>query len=233
MVRFQVALSAGELDAGSRLNLLYVVAQVNASDRWARQAVMSSLKGNDPSVLLTLFNLLPDYLDKPPGRVWLDELGTLIGATNDPKAVRSMVSLLADTDTRSGTSRLNGALPGLGAVSGSAGGSLGEVLEGPGTEALAPLFEQAARTAGVDGPADGRIDAIRLLGLGPRGKRPEGAARPARRPPPGGRATRRATSSGRAFRRPGRAGDPGPLEGPQPRTASGKRSRRCSPVPIE
>ncbi|MDR3633649.1 MAG: c-type cytochrome, partial [Isosphaeraceae bacterium] len=167
MVRFQAALSAGALDRGSALNLLYAIARKDAGDRWTRQAVMSSLHSSEAVVLLYLLAQAGSFLDEAPGNVWLGELSTLVGAGNEPADVRATLSLFTDPGANEGPARLNAVLLGLGRGLQRSGGSLRAALEGPGAEGIAPLFERAAQTVAGDGPVAARLDAIRLLGLGP------------------------------------------------------------------
>ncbi len=188
MVRFQLALSCGGIDDGTAFGPLWVIAMRDAGDRWSRQAVMSSLRGSRASTLFDYLYTMKDFLDTAPGNVWIGDLSTLIGAANRADDVEASLGLIADfskthppnarsvagirgvltePDEAARRKRLSAFLLGLGRGLQRSGGSLRSVLQGSASKSIAPLFEQAKRVAKSDAAIDERLDAVRLLGLGP------------------------------------------------------------------
>ena len=165
MVRFQAALSLG-FDAGANaIPALAKIAARGPSDRWARTAVFTAISGRT----LALADALATeegFYSKPDGRAWLEELAVLVGAENRPGEVQALFARFAGP-AEAETDRARALVLGLGRGLQRSGGSLREALDGPGSDALKSLFARAARTAKADGPYAGRLDAIRLLGLGP------------------------------------------------------------------
>ena len=92
MVRFQVALTLGEVNGDRRtLEALGSLAARDAGDTWTRTAVLSSVGKNSP-VLIEILAGKNRFFDTKSGRLWLDELATLIGAGRDPVQLRHLVA---------------------------------------------------------------------------------------------------------------------------------------------
>ncbi len=170
MVRFQAALALGDLPATDprAIEALAAIALRDGGDRWTRTAVLSSIPGRAPDLIVRLLDHAPDFFGRPEGRAWLDELTVMVGMENEPGAVRSVLARFVGG--RSGPATLQRVVSGLGTGLRRAGASPATIFgDGLGAE-LAPLFAAAARTAATDGPLATRLDAIRLLGLGPADK---------------------------------------------------------------
>ena len=86
MVRFQLALSLGEAGADARvMPALAAMASKDASSRWIRAAIASSISGRS-TALLTALAQQPGFLTGPDGQDWIDELAFLAGSERDPGA---------------------------------------------------------------------------------------------------------------------------------------------------
>jgi putative heme-binding domain-containing protein len=124
---------------------------------------MSSLRGRAGAFLAVLD--ARGFLDKAEGRIWVDELAGLVGGENQPRAIQELVDRFAGPDADS--ARVRALILGLGRGLQRSGGSLRRLLEGPAAPRFAPIFDRAAVAAASDGSVKSRVEAIRLLGLGP------------------------------------------------------------------
>ncbi len=165
MVRFQTALSLGDVADPRAIDALAAIAARDSGDRWTRSAVLSSIAGRTRPLIEALA-ARPGFFQTSAGREWLVELATLTGAEDRPDDVRAILERFAGEE-----SDPNQALPlilGLGRGLRRSGGSLAGALTGPASAKVAPLFAKAARTALDDSASPAtRLDAIRLTALGP------------------------------------------------------------------
>jgi putative heme-binding domain-containing protein len=168
-VLFQVAFSLGGAKEKNALDALASLAQREAEagrrDRWMRVAIESSLAGRAAALMDVLEQRDETFFRRRSGRVWLEELATLVGAENDPVQVRAVLSWFSGPNDDPGLTRT--VALGLGRGLQRAGGSLRESLKGPAGSVLVPVLERAAETAKGNGPEETRIDAVRLLSIGP------------------------------------------------------------------
>jgi putative membrane-bound dehydrogenase-like protein len=164
MVRFQTALALGAVPDPKAIAALATIAVHDAADPWTRTAVLSSIGGRERALIAAL-TANPSFFAQPAGRLWLGELAVLVGATNKATDTQALLDQFAGPQADPGQARV--VVLGLGRGLQRAGGSLRSFLNGPAAAQLAPLFERAARVAADEGETPARIDAIRLLGLGP------------------------------------------------------------------
>jgi len=164
MVRLQVAFSLGAMQGPAALDALAVLAQRDAGDRWVRAAVLSS-SSHRAAPLLGRLVREERVRANGEGRAWLDELAAVVGAENVAEDVQSVVALA--TEPGVGVEPTRAVLLGLGRGLRRSGGSFRAWLDGPAGEALGKAFRGAAETALGDGPVGGRVEAVRLLALGP------------------------------------------------------------------
>ncbi len=164
MVRFQAAFSIGEVPGPKAVEALASLASRDAGSRWIRVAVLSSIAGRLTEFVEALAKT--GHLDQPEGRTWLADLAELAGAGNKPEEIAPLLARFAGPGADPATTRV--VVLGLGRGLQRSGGSLRALVKGPASATLAPLFETAAATAADESrtPAS-RIEAIRLLGLGP------------------------------------------------------------------
>ena len=165
MVRFQAALSLGDVTDRRAIDALAAIAERDMGDRWTKAAVLSSIAGRTRPMIEALA-ARRGFFGTSSGREWLVELATLTGAENRPDDVRAILERFATEDTDSG--HAVALILGLGRGLRRSGGSLAEALTGPASAKVAPLFARASKTA-LDAEADStaRVDAIRLVALGP------------------------------------------------------------------
>jgi putative membrane-bound dehydrogenase-like protein len=165
MVRFQAALTLGDVSDGRAVDALARIARIDQSDRWTRTAILSSIAGRTRALIEALA-ALPDFFGTPLGREWLVELATLTGAENRADDVRAILEKFATEDVD--PNQAAALILGLGRGLRRSGGSLARVLTGPASIKIAPLFARASRTA-LNPEADSiaRVDAVRLVALGP------------------------------------------------------------------
>jgi putative heme-binding domain-containing protein len=164
MVRFQVALSLGDVTDGRAIGALAAIADQGKDDQWTRAAVLSSIVNRTRSMIEALA-AFRGFFDTPSGRQWLVELAMLTGAENRPDDVRAILERFATEETD--LDRAAALILGLGRGLRRSGGSLAGALAGPASAKVAPLFVRASRIA-LDAGAEpvARVDAIRLLALG-------------------------------------------------------------------
>ncbi|MDX2039243.1 MAG: HEAT repeat domain-containing protein [Isosphaeraceae bacterium] len=178
MVRMQAAFSLGAIDREEALDALAAIAERDGANRWSRTAVLSSIGGRASRFLAALAKRNREAL-AAHGGVWLEELGTLIGAEGDAERITEFVREYAVASKSVGASK---ALLGLSRGLARSGRSLAGI-DAPG---LKDAYRSAAETLSGDGPISARIDAARLLGLAPsdRAIEPLTAQLDARRPVP-------------------------------------------------
>jgi putative membrane-bound dehydrogenase-like protein len=81
-VRFQCALSLGEIQHSNKVSALAAIASHKDSDRWTRAAVLSSATGHERELLAAI-------ADKPGDPEFLFELGKILGKTSKPDDLRA------------------------------------------------------------------------------------------------------------------------------------------------
>ncbi|MGE3819558.1 MAG: PVC-type heme-binding CxxCH protein [Isosphaeraceae bacterium] len=173
MVRFQVAIALGALPRSDdpaierpTLDALATIALRDARDRWTRYAVQSSLAGRSWSFLDHLAQRAPKFLATPEGRPWLEDLTLLVGVENRPDDVAAVLARFARPEVEPTVTRA--ALLGLGRGLQRGGGSLRQATSGPAGSTLGLVFARAAESARTGNASlEGRVEAVRLLSLGP------------------------------------------------------------------
>lgn len=166
MVRFQAAFALGAVQDARALEALAAIARKDKADRWTRTAILSSLRGRPEGLIKQLSSGASGFFADGEGRAWLEDLAVLVGAENHGDAVSRVLAQFSGPDADPGLTRT--AVLGLGRGLQRSGGSLREALAGPAGKILAPVFERAAKSASAEGGSvSGRVDAIRLLSLGP------------------------------------------------------------------
>ena len=164
MVRFQLGLSLGEVKDDPRaLAALASIAVQDAENPWTRTAVLSSTSGQGLA-LLDALAAQDGFFATQAGRVWVDELAFLVGCGRKPEDSRALFHRLEAA--RVGSGMLMRALLALGRGQARRGGSFGSLIADPSLPLAKKLLVEAAQLVGLDGPLDGRLAAIRLLGLG-------------------------------------------------------------------
>ncbi|WP_435010879.1 PVC-type heme-binding CxxCH protein [Tundrisphaera lichenicola] len=165
MVRFRLALALGDVANPQAVEALASIASRDSGDPWTRVAVLSSVAGRVRPLVDTLASR-PGFFATPAGREWLGDLASMVGAENRPDDVQAFLEQFAGES--SSPSESLAAILGLGQGLRRSGGSLASVLSGPASVRVAPLFARAATVAGSsDASTPARLDAIRLLALGP------------------------------------------------------------------
>ena len=164
MVRLQAAFALGGVADPRAVPALATIAIKDPESKWTRAAVLSSVAGRT-GPLLDALGARSGFFAGASGRPWLDELAAIVGAENRPEDVRSLIDRFAGPDADPAQVRV--VILGLGRGLQRSGGSLAQWLQGPASSRFTPVFDRAARTAAdADGPVRGRVEAIRLLGLG-------------------------------------------------------------------
>ena len=167
-VRFQLALTAGELPPEEAGPLLAKVLRHKDADTWLQSAVLSSAKDAGPYLLESL---AADGLYVKSNPAMLGRLAAMIGARNDVKATGQTLQLLAKLDSAEAQIAI---LNGLGQGSRNTSRPLNRLWENPPAE-LKPavekamgIFVAAVGTAQDEKtPLATRLAAIRLLASGP------------------------------------------------------------------
>lgn len=99
IVRFQTALTLGGVeDRGRSLEALTTIALADLGDPWTRAAVLSSIPGRASRLIDRLFEKSPGVFARADGRHWLDDLTVLVGAENDPEAIKSVLARFSGSD---------------------------------------------------------------------------------------------------------------------------------------
>jgi putative heme-binding domain-containing protein len=165
MVRFQAALSLGLIRSPEAVVALGRIARQDSRDPWTRTAVLTAINNRELE-FLTELEREPALSRSDSGRLWLEGISDLIGASRRPELRAAILDrfLAADSDPALSRSVLVGLGRGLQRV----GGGLHDLLHGPYADRIDALTRRAA--AIVEDPTlalEARIEAIRLLPLGP------------------------------------------------------------------
>jgi putative heme-binding domain-containing protein len=164
MVRFQLAFSLGEVKTDPRaMAALAAIARKDATNQWTRAAVLSSIAGR-PLALLDELTRQDSFISTPSAQVWLDELAFLVGCGRKPEDARAFLDRLSGGGVASGA--MMRSLLALGRGQARRGGSFTSLFSGSSLPVAKKLLDDAAKLAVAEGPSDGRLAAIGLLGLG-------------------------------------------------------------------
>jgi len=166
-VRFQVALTLGETDSEQATVALAMIARRDASDRWSRAAVLSSLS---KSAVPFLLNVMADadFVASGPGLEMIGQLAFGVGAKNVSDDIDLVLHAAAEISERSTTLIQHGVVMNIGAGLKRSKRDLTQIANDkskPGGRLVALLLYEAQRTAiATDGELQQRLDAIELLG---------------------------------------------------------------------
>ncbi len=160
-VRFQLALTLGELPSEASLEALAQLAPDNVADRWQSLAVLSSVSGAPWNFLQRLARLHSAWLATPTEAQagFLQDLSGLVGAAGAPEDVQECSSWLAQSGAPPAErlALLAGLADGL-----ARAGHLGRLRES--RASLASLLEYATPTAlDRDAGLRARLAALRVL----------------------------------------------------------------------
>ncbi len=155
-VRFAVALAAGATRDPRAADALTAVARRDASERWARTAVLCSAAGQ-AELLLTRLAIDRSFTRSGPGSETIEALAEVVGARNRPEEVRLVLAVADSLDDP------DGVLRGLGRGLARVGGRLDPA--GPVVSRWLGEAEVAARDGARPEPA--RVEAIGRLVLAP------------------------------------------------------------------
>jgi putative membrane-bound dehydrogenase-like protein len=165
MVRFQLALSLGELKRDARaITALATIAALDAGSIWTRTAVLSSISGRSAALLDALVANRAQFFMSSQGDIWLDELVYLVGSECKPCQAQAVLQRLKAAGVGSGP--LMRAALALARGLRRAGGSFQSLREGDSRALLESLLVEAREVAGSRQSLDLRLVAIRLIGLG-------------------------------------------------------------------
>ncbi len=167
MVRFQAALALGGTDDPMKVEGLRRIAWADWLSGWTRMAVLSSASGHAADLLFGIDKDDFELWDSEGGGAWLKDLAVLVGAENKPGTVQAVVARFSTEQTRPALTRL--VVLALGKGLHRSGGSLRSALHGDALAALDRVFVKAATVATSDGSLESRVDAAKLLALGPTG----------------------------------------------------------------
>jgi putative membrane-bound dehydrogenase-like protein len=170
-VRFQLALTLGELDGAEVLAGLAKIAEAGSADRWTRYAVASAVPKRAGALLEIL---LGAKLSQPSGLLMLQELAALVGARQDKEEMaQASFALLrlrgADAERRQ-LAGLNGLADGLARRGARLGLLLHNIKPRDGLDP-ARWFDDFLAKLGKEArdpkrPADERVPMIRLFAHG-------------------------------------------------------------------
>lgn len=156
-VRFQLALTLGEMPLQDRIPSIVGLARRDAGDPWIPWALLSSLSEGAAEVFVASVRDR-DFLGSPAGLDWIRRLTTLIGAQGRTSEIREVLDwVMADGNEAVAFQIATAVLDGARRSPGPPGSPVGRQR----LERLAAL----ARSASVDAalPEARRIEAIRLL----------------------------------------------------------------------
>ena len=159
LVRYQLAFALGDFHHPDVIQALGKIIRRDAADRWARAAVLSSVK----DVAGGLFEQLAagaSFRDSAGGQEFLRQLVEVIGAKNDPGEVKAVLSFLRQSADSGVAFLLTRA---LGDGLRNAGNSLARVDS---NGELKPIFTRAKATAtDATVSVQTRVQAVQLLAL--------------------------------------------------------------------
>jgi putative membrane-bound dehydrogenase-like protein len=164
-VRFQAALTLGNLSGEDAIQALARIARSDAKDPWLRLAVLSGSSERADRLLELLVQGKPETLAATePGRALLHSLAAVIGARNRPAEIERTLKLLSGSDSRLVQRELVLGLDEGLLRAGKTLDSLRVAAGEPARRLLQELFTEAATTA-LDSKADlpARTQAVQLL----------------------------------------------------------------------
>jgi putative heme-binding domain-containing protein len=165
-VRFQAALTLGEVDDERVPAALAVIARHDSADPWMRAAVLSSLSN---SALPFLLDVLADdeFSGGAGGRAMIDQLCEMIGTSHRRSEIDQVLNAVVDR----GPQLQQLVIRGVGAGLKRGNSHLGIVADDPGTPAgrlVAAALDEAQTTAlNADATITDRQQAVQLLAYGP------------------------------------------------------------------
>jgi putative membrane-bound dehydrogenase-like protein len=161
-VRYQLALTLGEIQRSDRAAVLAGILQQDPEDRWIRYAVLSSLP-DQGAALLTALAGLPAWNGTAEGLRFLQDLATMVGVQGKADQVNRVIDYVVDAGL---PYRVNFyLLYGLGEGLRRTGSSLGLVAPG---KRLQPFYDQCLSACLDDTLAQmDRITAIRFRSVTP------------------------------------------------------------------
>jgi putative membrane-bound dehydrogenase-like protein len=147
-VRFQAALTLGELNQDAATAALASIVRKDASDPWLRQAVLSSSAERSELLLALVLRDTPKaFAATPPGLMLVHALASVVGARNRPVEIERTLRVLTGEATGSRPVQREIVL-GLGEGLLRAGLTLQSLKhEGPAGQLLPELFAEAKQTA--------------------------------------------------------------------------------------
>lgn len=172
-VRFQAALTLGEMDGPVAVAALARIAQRDGSDTWMQTAILSSASRCAADLLLQLAQLPGERKSGGAPTQLLGRLATVVGARqNDEELAKTLNLLSAARSEAAGVQ--TAVLDGLGQGMQNSQRPLSRLWENPpaaakdAVERATALFQQAAVSArGEQGRLPERVAAVRLLAYGP------------------------------------------------------------------
>lgn len=168
-VRFQAAMTLGEVGTEPATSALAAIARRDAADPWSRTAVLSSLSESEVSFLL---NVLADaeFAASVPGREMIGQLAYGVGARNNEDDVNKVLAELAQRHDPSTATSDMAVMKNVGAGLKRASRNLNQLAEDkttPGGRLVAKMLDDAQDIAlASDGDLQRRLQAIELLGYG-------------------------------------------------------------------
>lgn len=94
-VRFQTALTLGEVDSPRRIEALAKIARRDCADRWVRTAILTSVSDDADNLLA---DLMADESVPPEGLTTLAEgLGSVVGARGQSAEIASIIQIASET----------------------------------------------------------------------------------------------------------------------------------------
>ncbi|HYV26096.1 MAG TPA: PVC-type heme-binding CxxCH protein [Candidatus Eisenbacteria bacterium] len=168
-VRFQLALTLGEIEGKEKLAALLRLAQNGVADRWQSLAILSSLGRDSWPFLKTLSQEFPQWLKEPTAdqSKFLEQIAALVGAAHREAELAECVEWLSKPSQGHGhLAVLAGLADGLKRASRSVKQWTAQPPVSPGKSApsLSPLMDVAVKTAASDHESwRDRLVAIRVL----------------------------------------------------------------------
>lgn len=172
-VRYQLAFTLGELTTAKRLPAVARIAARDATDRWVRLAVLSSLCEGADRVFLQLATDA-DFRRSPGAREMLAGLATLVARQNADDAVAAVVDSLERfgvDDQPLAAAVVRGLSQGMSRQSRTFQAIMTGSRPTAGAQRFRQIVRDAARTAAdSSAPVPQRVDAVKLAGLSPLGE---------------------------------------------------------------
>ena len=165
-VRFQAALSIGDLEGTDAVEALARIAIQAGDDAWTRTAIQTGLKRRADTFLFALIKHDSKWMNSPAGLRLAGECCSLIGFEGDPRTIVGTLERIQANPALSSRLTLEIA-EGLNRGAARAGGSLRAIVDREDRHLLEPMIKQAVHFLKIAESETDLLSALRTIAFAP------------------------------------------------------------------